>query len=146
MRVGRRMIGKAVWDTLSRAGTSYLPHISRVEKRYLPCCISLLPSNHRLPFPSNNMIQMQSRCLSHQASIFHRPSINLIKCVTDPCPITSHCLQLTTASLQPETHISCRFILHTNQVNKIQVWHLISLYLFDLDTKMIHYGNQSVRR
>lgn len=69
--VGRGMIGKAVRKTQNLAGTSYLPHISKDEKWYLPCCISLLLSHHQPAFPSNNTIQMQSRCLSHRASIFH---------------------------------------------------------------------------
>lgn len=58
------------------------------------------------------MIQMQSRCLSHQASVFHYLCINLIKCVTDPGLITSHrilenqALQLTITSLETETDIT----------------------------------------
>lgn len=46
-KAGRETMGEAVWHD-----APYLLCISRLEKRYLPCRISPLPSRHRLPFPA----------------------------------------------------------------------------------------------
>lgn len=133
------------WHFLS---TTY--SISKVEKWYLPCFISSLPSPSSPAIPSNNMIQMQSRCLSHQASIFHYRCINLIKCVTDPCSITSHrilenqCLQLTTASF--ETDITSQiYVAHKwmkrgwKSKNKIVCMYLI-LWIWRQDCLSFKYS------
>lgn len=65
-----RQFGK----TLNLAGTSYLPHISKDEKWYLPCCITLLLSHHRPPFPATTRAKCSPDVSAIELQYFTNPA------------------------------------------------------------------------